>query len=533
MNLNEYEWSRNPRGMHEYVPNHQIWEEWGLGWLKFVALDDQHVQWVEFALAKNITPIVRVHRPSLAGKPADTDMLNLFETYLATGCKWFEFYNEPNIPFEWGPGVDISPTREFIEPVCENWLGWAEWLIERGGYPGLMSLVSTGEPWGNTALWTRAIAEYYFDNQYERFRNVINNGMYLAVHPNMVNHWYQEQPGAGVLSARQAADLNYAEGGWHYEYPYDPIQQADDPGRTVWGGTPTAPIDDVHGLLGPGIAWLEVLQEMFGVGWLPVVGTEGGIYPIPLPDETITIDGRYPGYTLDSMAHGTIAMFEWLVRQAPAWMFGVCLWEIKLYWRENNPIPALRMMSQVPPLVRQNIPAYPALGDAPPPFDPQYLVENPNNQVVVQQQQNQPQADIVIQGDQAATSPPPEPTLFPTATAIPTIAGPGVMHGAPGYHFIYFAPDTDANWVFDSPALQDYWARHKPVLITDIEMIDFLTADDSLAMTLITTPQMSDLLQSQITTRWQNAVLDVIVVPDAATLETIFTRRNQAGIRIP
>lgn len=540
MNLTDYQWSHNPRGMHDPGDNHARWDEWQLGWMKVVFPDNQGVSWAAFAQEKGITPMFRPFRPEFSGLPMDEGLQRLYQEHIDVGVRWFEFYNEPNIGYEWRPGADISPTNpELIRPLCENWLLWAEFMINKGCYPGFIALTETNESWGDTAAWMRSLLQYMADNHYDRFRAIIDNGMWLPTHAYIFNHWYQERPG-NPTQARSAGEVNYREGGWHFEYPYDPLLQAADPGRTVFGGTPSNPGHDMYGVLGGGIAWLTLLQQMFGVGWLPVVASEGGIWPIPgqNADAVVQPDGRYPGYDLNSHGHGTVAMFDWIADAAPGWMFGVCLWREANYWNGGNTIPALRMLTESPVRLKNNIPAYPALGQAPPPYGEQAVVvqnPTPQEQPPTAQPTEQPTVEptAVVVTDTPPTEMPATEVIMPTPvpTLTPTSTGPGPIHGVPDYHFVVLAPGFDVTWFFESAGLQAYWSRFQPTLMSNLEFIAFLPSDKSLAVTAITTPDMVDMVNTQILQRWPNVWLDRVTVNALEEMDSEFESRAENGLR--
>lgn len=542
MNLTDYQWSRNPRGMHDPGDNHSRWDEWQLGWMKVVLPDNGGLVWAAHALEKGITPIFRPFRPEFSGLPMDDTLCQLYVEHLDLGVKWFEFYNEPNVGYEWLPGANIDPNnQDLIRPLCENWLLWAEFLINEGGYPGFIALTETSESWGDTAAWMQSLLRYMFDNHYDRFRNIINNGMWLPTHAYIFNHWYQQR--SSPTDPRPANEVNYREGGWHFEYPYDPLSQALDPGRTVFGGTAASPGHDMYGLLGSGIAWLELLQEMFGVGWLPVVASEGGIWPIPgqNADNFVQLDGRFPGYDLNSHGHGTVAMCDWIADVAPGWMFGVCLWREANYWLNGNPIPALGMLTESPVRMKNNIPSYPALGEAPPPYGEQTsVVQNPpETQPSPAPTEIQPTAEASATLAPTETLTPEQPTQIPAATeiaptAIPTTAialGPGPIHGVPDYHFVVLAAGLDTNWFFESAGMQAYWARFQPTLMTNLEYIDFLPSDKSLAVTAIATPDMVDMITTQLVRRWSNIWFDLVTVNSVEDMDLEFESRAENGLR--
>src|SRR5688572_13964557 len=104
MNLDEYEWSHNPRGMHWDlgVPNVEVLREHQFGLCKLVTLGGPPDQ-VRGLLEHNITPIVRVYRREPGNAPADP-LLSYYREHLGAGVKWFELYNEPNLKEEWPSG---------------------------------------------------------------------------------------------------------------------------------------------------------------------------------------------------------------------------------------------------------------------------------------------------------------------------------------------------------------------------------------------------------------------------------------------
>ncbi|HLA44072.1 MAG TPA: hypothetical protein VJZ27_11585, partial [Aggregatilineales bacterium] len=161
MNLSDYQWSRNPRGMHGSGTDHSLWDQWNLGWMKTVYEDNGGLQWAAYALEKGITPITRIFRREMSGKPFDDSLRAQYQEHLNYGVKWFEFYNEPNLPFEWYPGVELHHNNpNLIRDICENWLPWAEFIINNGAYPAFIPLSETSEDWGETTAWIKKLLKY-------------------------------------------------------------------------------------------------------------------------------------------------------------------------------------------------------------------------------------------------------------------------------------------------------------------------------------------------------------------------------------
>jgi len=99
--LTDYQWSRNPRGMHNQGPmNIDKLLEQRMGMAKLVGLGDEYVGDALKMVENGITPIIRIWRPHHSGVPLDAELERQFRSYLQAGLKWFEFYNEPKLHVE-------------------------------------------------------------------------------------------------------------------------------------------------------------------------------------------------------------------------------------------------------------------------------------------------------------------------------------------------------------------------------------------------------------------------------------------------
>jgi hypothetical protein len=293
--------------------------------------------------------------------PALDTWYDIYRQYFEVGCRWFELYDEPNLETSWAPApgrgaitIDWSNTEWCIKPLMDNWLDWAQRIIMMGGYPAFPAMAETVEPRQATIPWLQACLNYLRENHAARFAQIVTNGLWCATHPYVLNHFYQEPPGGPSYVARPYYQQSAAESGWHFEYPYDPLQQRDDPGRTVLGGTSRAPQGDPNGLVATGQAFQELLKKIFDAGPLPVVGTAGGISPLPAPtDDPVQLDKRYPPFSRDSHAEATLAMWRWLVYQGPPWMFGLTLSTEAEYYDRHGAAPAVELMLTEQPLLKE------------------------------------------------------------------------------------------------------------------------------------------------------------------------------------
>jgi hypothetical protein len=486
MRISDYEWSRNPRGLHNkrvLITPLEIdrWSEMGAGWAKLVAAEGEYLNACRELLARNITPVIRPYRARWGARPMDREMRDQIIAYREVGVRWFEFYNEPNLPIEWPPGVNIHwQNSSIMIPLIENWMDWAEFIIAIGGYPGFTALAESDAPDAAAVPWYDTWFNYLADNYYERFRWILANGAYCATHPYILNHFYQQKPGGGPLSARQPEDQNGNEGGWHFEDPYDPICQASDPGRTVYGGTALTPRGDPVGLLAMGRMFNERCTQLFGTRAVPVFGTEGGIFPFS-DQPFYQQDSRYPPYTHESQAEATVAMFNWISTNAPPWFFGVALWKEDDYFEPGRARAVHRMRES--PFIARTVPDIPViLGD----------VRYPSI------------------GDDAVFAP---------------VPGPAPIHGQADFHIVIVAGGLDAGWFIDTT--RAYWDQFRPIITNRAELADYITSDFSLAVTVIAPPDAVEPLRERIAGQYPNVWFDVVLATSAADVERVFYRRAQ------
>jgi hypothetical protein len=486
--LDEFQWSRNPRGLHVQriliTPlDYSRWTVPHMGWVKLIAVWDEYVNDSRDFINLNITPVLRPYRARWGAAPMDREMRDQILLYARAGVKWFEFYNEPNLGIEWPEGFDPDwrNMQDVIRPLMENWLVWAEFIISLGCYPGFISLAESDVLQYAAVPWMDAFLRYMADYQYERFRNVLANGMYVATHPYIFNHFYQQQPGGGPRSARPPEAQRAREPGWHFEYPYDPISQANDPGRTVYGGTPLTPNGDPVGLIAMGRMFNERAAQLFGSQAVPVLGTEGGIWPFR--GEQFQQDTRYPPYNELSQAEATVAMFDWIANAAPPWFFGVCLWKEDEYYLEGGgTVPAIARLAENPPIYK-SVPPTEVMADG---FDGGRPGERP-------------------------------------------VPGPGAIQGEADFHMVILAPGLEADWFFETA--EAYWDVFRPIVTPMIELIEHIPSDRSLAATVITPPGLVETMRQAIQVRYPNVYFDLIIAEEQAQVAGVFAQRVETNRR--
>ncbi|MDH4208619.1 MAG: hypothetical protein OEV76_07080 [Anaerolineae bacterium] len=309
MDLSEYERPASLRGLHGSPAthanfDHDHWigqlQEMGIGLYKI--MDDGSGSVLEFARklrAKNIMPIVRMweHLPNpitLSAKAQGT-----VRRYIEEGItRWFEVNNEPNLPHEWR--TDEWRTGGRPESVVQNWLKDAEAVIEMGGYPAFPALAQCGlDPESSSIRWYSRAFQWMVSNAAADAREAFSRGAWIASHDATLNHCYRDDSGQ-----------------WHFEYPYDPVCQADKPGTSI--------MDDDNSLIGHRVP-VQMLKEHLGL-MVPVISTEGGVF---MPREGyLQWDDRYPPYDVHGHAERTVAMYRWLESNTPDYYFGMCPWLI-------------------------------------------------------------------------------------------------------------------------------------------------------------------------------------------------------------
>jgi hypothetical protein len=309
MQLSDYERPANLRGIHgspathaNFDHDHWIGQLQDMGMGLYKLMDDGSASVLEFARklrANNIMPIVRMWENSPNPTTLSPKALSTVERYIEEGItRWFEVNNEPNLPHEWRSGEWRTGGRP--ELVCQNWLRDAAAVIMLGGYPAFPALAQCSlHPESSSIRFYIRAFEWMAQHAADDARDAFSNGAWIASHDATLNHCYRDETGQ-----------------WHFEYPYDPICQADRPGRTI--------MDDDNSLIGHRVA-VQLLKEHFDL-MVPVMSTEGGVF-VP-HDGTLQWDPRYPAYDANGHSERTVAMYRWLEGNTPDYYFGMCPWLI-------------------------------------------------------------------------------------------------------------------------------------------------------------------------------------------------------------
>ena len=309
MELSDFERPPSLRGIHgspathaNFDHDHWIGQLQEMGIHIYKVMDDGSGSVLEFARkvrANNIMPIVRMWGDFPNPTTLSSKALSIVKRYIHEGItRWIEVNNEPNLAHEWRGGEWRSGGRP--ELVAQNWLRDAEAIIEMGGYPAFPALAQCSHhPESSSIRWYVNAFEWMARNASDTAREVFSRGAWIATHDATLNHCYRDETGE-----------------WHFEYPYDPISQADKPGTTI--------MDDDNSLIGHRVP-VQLLKQHFDLE-VPVMSTEGGVF---VPHEgVLQWDSRYPGYDVHGHAERAVAMYRWLEQNTPDYYFGMCSWLI-------------------------------------------------------------------------------------------------------------------------------------------------------------------------------------------------------------
>jgi len=497
MRLSDYKWFRNPRGLHNsgvlrpFDPRRYMRPQFG--WAKLVAGGNEFVQVASEMAEQGCMSIIRIFRENMGALKPPEVWFNNYQDYIDAGIYWFELYNEPNLEGEWpqnatGPSVFVSyeNEEEVVQPMMDNWIEWAVRLCDMGGYPGFPAMADTGDGRHATIYWINAFLKYLKREHRRDMEYVINNGLWCATHPYLQNHFYQAPGGGSQWQARPFGEQRDNGRDWHFEYPYDPLQQRDDPGRTVFGGTRLAPNGDTNGLIAAGQAFQELLLQYFDMGPVPVIGTEGGLWRVPLPsDAPHLIDDRYPPYDYKSFTEATMALWRWISQQAPPWFFGVTVWMEVDYYDLQGTLPVIDRMAREEPILK-NIPGI----DTSSGNIWWWAVPDPDTD----------DDDSSSDDDDDNGESNEEPS---------TRVGPAPVEGTPDYHWLLLAPGLQVDWFFR--AAREYWQSFRPTVLTDWSLIERIPNNKSLAITVLARSDTINFVEEEIQQRWPNVLFDAVV----------------------
>lgn len=247
-----------------------------------------------------IMPVVRLYRSepnpgTITGRETEA-----IKRLTGAGAHYFETNNEPDTRYEWRDG---RMPRNWLEVVVDQFIHDADAVLEAGGLPAFPAMgVPAENPFRILERKGRA--------------DLLQKGAWIAIHNYTLNH--------------------------PLDYPLDDVNQSGKPltndeylrhGSWAWDGQPMELInrwrdEDKH----PGSTlrddavcfrsfeqWNALVREVVGRS-VPIITTEGGIV---IGDRQ---DRRYPRNTPQIHQERTVAMADFMQRQAPQYYLANCVW---------------------------------------------------------------------------------------------------------------------------------------------------------------------------------------------------------------
>jgi hypothetical protein len=96
------------------------------------------------------------------------------------------------------------------------------------------------------------------------------------------------------------------------------------------------------------------------------------------------------------------------------------------------------------------------------------------------------------------------------------------------YHFMILAPGLQAAWFFQ--AARSYWQRFQPVLTDNWNLLAYLPADKSVAVTVLARSDTASFTREQILLQRSNITLDMVIADELPLMESILDTRAAAGL---
>lgn len=320
MDIRDYSRPRhdNGRGMHWSAGNalavglpkiKEVWipelQAMNVRWVKL--LHDGALPIAEELLKHGIMPVVRLYRPRPNPGRLDGKLVEALRALAASGVRYFETNNEPNLGDEWlgGEAPENAPRL-----VAENWLFDAEQVYNVGGYCAVPAPSVGASGWD---LVGQIVALGHSD--------LLEQGAWIAVHNYSLNHplIYPDDPVNRQGSPLSSADYAALDG-WAWDN--EALEQINS--RRLAGANPERGLDADHSCFRE-FEHYDALCRLHLGHSLPVISTEAG--PLVGSRE----DPRYPRLTPHLHAEHSAEICDYMQSKAPAYYFACCLWLLANY----------------------------------------------------------------------------------------------------------------------------------------------------------------------------------------------------------
>jgi hypothetical protein len=97
----------------------------------------------------------------------------------------------------------------------------------------------------------------------------------------------------------------------------------------------------------------------------------------------------------------------------------------------------------------------------------------------------------------------------------------------PDYHFLFIARELGPEWLFD--AARQYWARFRPTIISDFELLKLIPEDYSISVTMIARRDRAAQLGVELAQIASRAFFDPVVYDEIFEAKAELNRRAQSN----
>jgi LysM repeat protein len=305
-------WSGGKEGYDFWIGELEVL---GVKWVKVLDDHGDSLSLCTKLLEAGIFPIVRIIRrdppPNDSPEPnpghINATEEEVIRRLIAAGVRYFETNNEPNLATEWKNEAMPGDNVETAKLVALNWLFDARFILAAGGYPGLPA-ISVG---GSMDLMGALVALGRQD--------ILLEGCWIALH-NYCQNRPLDFPDDSInrigqtMTAEQYDQNVYTQWAWWRAS----LKRADSINEVnalrAAGKSPTQTIQQDHACFREFEYYNSLAMKYLGRS-IPIISTEGG-YIVGHRE-----DARYPAITPDSQRDLTVALFDYMQRQAPDYYF--------------------------------------------------------------------------------------------------------------------------------------------------------------------------------------------------------------------
>ena len=305
-------WSGGKEGIEYWVSELAAM---GIKWFKVLDTGGASIPLCSKLLAAGIFPIVRIIRkdppPNDSPEPNPGHINSTEEEtirrLIAAGVRYFETNNEPDLATEWKNEAMPGESLETAKLVALNWLFDARFILAAGGYPGLpaVSIGASMDLMGALVALGR--------------QDILLEGCWIAVHNYCQNRPldYPDDPinrSGQPLTSAQYEQGAYTQWAWWRQSigRADTIDEVN--GLRAASKNPTQTIQQDHSSFREFEYYNSLAMKYLGRS-IPIISTEGG-YIVGRRE-----DARYPRVKPDAHRDLTVALFDYVQRQAPDYYF--------------------------------------------------------------------------------------------------------------------------------------------------------------------------------------------------------------------